>query len=403
MERVLKGDRVRINYDRLDDMQGKRHPPGLKYMVTELICHATGGPEVVTSKGFDEAKLGVAAEDWPTFLELATEAAELWSIPHLRNGVVSSLGNIKAEICIGVIEEDTSADAQARRLVQQAGFDHFLTSAALELTDGNPSAALELLAKGWTPENESSAISSGSLTPPGSSQSLIDADAARGAGCPFGFGAPVAAYPTRAVAAPLAIHTEPSVDDRLAAAAQKMGEQGMSPAQIAPLLGMDENTVNAILAKASRGGGKVLGSSLQKQMDELLEEDAELCCPVSLVLFVDPVIASDGFLYEKASLDGLLQAHMASPMTRERLKKDYLPARQRRSAAIEFRERRSKQLVKFASEVEREMPHLAVAALERLGDYLEVLQPQRCPGLARDTAEVWRKLSRPLPAMLAGY
>merc|ERR1712137_1305818 len=154
VDSVLKGDRIRVDFDRLDDLQGRRHPPGLKYMVTELVCHATGGPEVVTSKGFDEAKLGVAAEDWPIFLELAADAASLWSIPHLRNSIVSALSTIKAEICIGIVEEDSSAEAQARRLVQQAGFDHYLTSAALEHAEGDPSAALELLAKGWHPLNE---------------------------------------------------------------------------------------------------------------------------------------------------------------------------------------------------------------------------------------------------------
>ena len=34
-----------------------RHPPGLTYLLTEVVCHAAGGPEVVTASGFDEAKL----------------------------------------------------------------------------------------------------------------------------------------------------------------------------------------------------------------------------------------------------------------------------------------------------------------------------------------------------------
>ena len=38
-----------------EDPEATRHPAGLKYMVTELVCRNTGGPEVVTSLGFDEA------------------------------------------------------------------------------------------------------------------------------------------------------------------------------------------------------------------------------------------------------------------------------------------------------------------------------------------------------------
>merc|ERR1712176_578659 len=113
----------------------------------------------------------------------------------------------------------------------------------------------------------------------------------------------------------------------------------------------DEEAVKRTVAKANSGEGKVLGNKYQEQLDELLQEDPELCCPVSLVLFLNPVIASDGFMYEKASLEGLLRASMASPMTRERLKKDYLPAKQRKSAALEFRENRTKELLRFAAGV----------------------------------------------------
>merc|ERR1712241_1434658 len=132
------------------------------------------------------------------------------------------------------------------------------------------------------------------------------------------------------------------------------------------------------------GDGRVLGNNYQTKLDDLLEEDPELCCPVSLVLFTDPVIGSDGFMYEKASLDGLLRANMASPMTRERLKKEYLPARQRKSAALDFRQHRSQELVKFAAEVAAMEPQLASTALGRVGDYMEVLVPQQYPGLAKE-------------------
>merc|ERR1712183_739136 len=52
--------------------------------------------------------------------------------------------------------------------------------------------------------------------------------------------------------------------------------------------------------------GRILGSSLQQKLDELIDEDPELCCPVSPMLFAEPVIASDGFIYDKASLTTLL-------------------------------------------------------------------------------------------------
>merc|ERR1712014_552650 len=72
--------------------------------------------------------------------------------------------------------------------------------------------------------------------------------------------------------------------------------------------------------------GRVLDSSLQRSLDGLLEEDPDLCCPVSLMVFVEPVRASDGFIYDKKMLDQLLKNKQRSPMTREVLKPEYCPA-----------------------------------------------------------------------------
>mmetsp|Transcript_81666 Transcript_81666/g.206234 ORF Transcript_81666/g.206234 Transcript_81666/m.206234 type:complete len:177 (+) Transcript_81666:3-533(+) len=173
----------------------------------------------------------------------------------------------------------------------------------------------------------------------------------------------------------------------------------MTPAQIAALLGMDEVEVSAMVTGAA-GHGRVLGNEMQAKLDKLLEEDAEMCCPVSLVLFVEPVIASDGFMYEKASVQGLLKNRMASPMTREALKADFLPARQRRSAAMEFRQARSEELLAFTTEAAGSQPAMAAEALQRATDYIEVLGVNSVPSLAGRTAALWRQLGQPTPTIL---
>merc|ERR1719401_873915 len=399
VDKVLAGDRIHIEHDKLEDSAGKRHPPGLKYMLTELVCNSTGGPEVVTSKGFDEAKLGVQPHEWPMFLELASEAAELWPIPHLRNGLLGALGTVKAEICFGVIEEEMSAEAAARRMVQEAGFDHYLSSAALEKSAGDPAKALELLARGWTPEDQDAMSVPSSMA--SSFQGAWDPNGPR---CPFasaaGSGAPLPpGHPPIKKAKPAAATTE--ADDRRTAA-RALADRGMTPAQIAPLLGMEEAEVTALVSSAGEGHGRKLGNALQQRLDKLLEEDSELCCPVALVLFVEPVIASDGFMYEKASVQGLLRNRMASPMTRESLKADFLPARQRKSAAVEFRQVRSEELLAFVEEAAGTQPSMALEALQRATEYIEVLKASQVPSLAGRTAALWRKLGQPLPTALQG-
>merc|ERR1712050_274947 len=109
VEAVLQGHLVQVEWNRLDDPAGTRHPPGLKYMFTELFCNSAGGPEVVTSKGFDEAKLGVHPNQWPAFLALVAEAAAVWPTKHHRDLVLRICEASKVEICAGLEGEDALA------------------------------------------------------------------------------------------------------------------------------------------------------------------------------------------------------------------------------------------------------------------------------------------------------
>lgn len=175
----------------------------------------------------------------------------------------------------------------------------------------------------------------------------------------------------------------PSLDDKLKDAAKVLAGRGLPPAEIAKLLGVDEAAVTAALAVAGEAsGGKVLGSNLQEKLDDLLNEDPDLCCPVSLMLFTNPVVASDGFMYNKDSLDNLLKARMVSPMTREPLKKEYFPAHERKRTAYEFRQTQSEVLLKFAEEVVGQEPQIAKAAVERAEEYIGVLTAAKVPELA---------------------
>merc|ERR1719316_1808107 len=107
--------------------------------------------------------------------------------------------------------------------------------------------------------------------------------------------------------------------------------------------------------------GRVLDNEMQVRLDTLNDEDSELCCPVSLMLFVDPVIASDGFMYEADSVKALIRNRQVSPITREVLKKEYFPAKQKKS----------EELLQFASDARPIEARMADAALDRVLEYME--------------------------------
>merc|ERR1719401_2095019 len=159
------------------DPSNRRTQAGLKYLVTELVCSSAGGPEVVTSRGFDDAKLGISAEDWPTFLTLAGEAAAgVWGEGSVVSAcIVEALSAQQPEICLGVVAEDRSSSAAARGRLTAAGFDHVTATAALDRCQGNAERAMELLVSGWTPRFSLS----------GAAAAPAEAAGGSGAVCPF--------------------------------------------------------------------------------------------------------------------------------------------------------------------------------------------------------------------------
>merc|ERR1712187_542358 len=149
--------------------------------------------------------------------------------------------------------------------------------------------------------------------------------------------------------------------------------------------------------------GRLLGNSLQQRLDELCDEDSEMCCPVTLMLFRDPVIASDGFMYEADSVKQLIRNHQLSPITREHLKKEYYPAKQKKSEVLAFREKRTQDLLQFAEGTLSSEPRMTCTALDRVLEYLEALRVVQHPALAKHAALLWEKTRRPLPDELRPY
>merc|ERR1711985_78557 len=393
VEAILKGDRVKIDLDKVEDPQSKRHAAGLKYMVTELACNCTGGPEIITSKGFDDAKLGVPAEQWPTFLELANEAATLWPSQLLRTSLLNALAEQKAELCIGVIGEDDSTETEGIRKIQALGFGHFEATAALDKCGGDPSQALDLLTTGWSPGLGESTTQLG----------VVNSFSGYAGGCPFsGTPAGEGRCPFAVPAAPIPA-ASPQLDGRTADAVHALAERGISAAQISTLLQVDEAAVSQLTSTPPESHvGRVLGSNLQEKLDDLLTEDSDLCCPVSLMLLSNPVVASDGFIYEKASLEQILGANAASPMTRETLAKHFFPAMERKTKALEFRETRSKELLVFADDAIAAGQHqIASEAVERVVAYVNELPAGSCTAIEAQVGGVYTKLGRPAPLFRA--
>merc|ERR1712216_262244 len=74
------------------------------------------------------------------------------------------------------------------------------------------------------------------------------------------------------------------------------------------------------LSKLPRATSPAPAVSISRAATEALaDEPIELCCPLSLVLFVDPVQTIRGMTYERAFIRKWFADHQTDPMTGESL------------------------------------------------------------------------------------
>jgi hypothetical protein len=67
-------------------------------------------------------------------------------------------------------------------------------------------------------------------------------------------------------------------------------------------------------------------SNNEEKKQELIQElNKHLMCPITMTLMIDPVIASDGFTYERESIETLLISSRRSPITREIISNNLIP------------------------------------------------------------------------------
>ena len=74
----------RLNSNPLVDEAHHRVPPaGFKYLVTEMVCWATGGPQKYTGKSMAEShkELKITSKEWESFLDDCQKTLDKFKVP----------------------------------------------------------------------------------------------------------------------------------------------------------------------------------------------------------------------------------------------------------------------------------------------------------------------------------
>jgi hemoglobin len=100
INRIMVDPRLNAN-PRVDEAHHRVSPPGFKYLVTEMVCMATGGPQQYTGRSMRESHkhLKITAAEWGAFLDDFRQTLDKFGVPEaeqneLKAIVASTRGDI---------------------------------------------------------------------------------------------------------------------------------------------------------------------------------------------------------------------------------------------------------------------------------------------------------------------
>ena len=100
IDRVMADPRLNAN-PLVDEAHHRVPPAGFKYLVTEMVCWATGGPQQYTGRSMRESHehLKITAAEWEAFLDDFQQTLDKFGVPEaeqneLKAIVASTRGDI---------------------------------------------------------------------------------------------------------------------------------------------------------------------------------------------------------------------------------------------------------------------------------------------------------------------
>ena len=103
IDRVMSDARLNAT-PKVDEAHHRVHPAGCKYLVTEQVCEATGGPQKYTGRTMADShdELNITADEWVAFMDDLNQTFDKFDIPEKERGeliaiVESTRGDIVKE------------------------------------------------------------------------------------------------------------------------------------------------------------------------------------------------------------------------------------------------------------------------------------------------------------------
>ena len=113
IDRVMADPRLNAN-PRVDEAHHRVSAAGFKYLVTEMVCWATGGPQQYSgrSMGDSHRHLMITEEEWQAFMEDFHETLDKFAVPQPeQQELIAIVDSTKEAIVVAPFQEGPESPA----------------------------------------------------------------------------------------------------------------------------------------------------------------------------------------------------------------------------------------------------------------------------------------------------
>jgi hemoglobin len=92
IDRIMVDERLNAN-PRVDEAHHRVLPPGFKYLVTEQVGEATGGPQRYTGRSMEDSHrdLVITADEWEAFIDDLNQTLDQFEVPQQERSELTAI------------------------------------------------------------------------------------------------------------------------------------------------------------------------------------------------------------------------------------------------------------------------------------------------------------------------
>ena len=102
IDRIMVDPRLNAN-PRVDEAHHRVPPAGFKYLVTEMLCWAAGGPQKYTGRSMKDSHndLMITAAEWEAFLDDLQQTLDKFAVPQAEQAEIKAIiDSTRADIVV---------------------------------------------------------------------------------------------------------------------------------------------------------------------------------------------------------------------------------------------------------------------------------------------------------------